>query len=450
MIVSRRLLLRGLAGGVASGLLAQSRKPNIVLIVADDLGNQDMGFQGSPDLRTPHLDGLAASGVRFTNGYVSHPFCSPTRAALLTGRYQQRFGHENNMVFNQQDPLTGLPLTETTLADALGKAGYMTGLVGKWHLGAHEKFHPRKRGFQEMYGFVGGGHDYFHPGVPGDKDQHFIPIERDGVVVPEKEYLTTALGREAEAFVRRHAARPFFLYLAFNAPHSPLQAPQAYLRKFAHIQDPDRRSYAAMVGAMDDAVGRVLLGLRETNNEQNTLVFFLSDNGGPRDNASSNKPFRGTKRTVYEGGVRVPFALRWPAAVAGGRMVEDPVICMDIFPTALAAAGAKHTGKALDGVNLLPWLQGKAAAPRRPLYWRMFGGVEGAVRDGQMKWVKPGAGKAPELYDLASDKEEKNNLAGVRPEEAARLEKLWGKWSGEMAAPAWLDHIFDKERLGHK
>ncbi len=450
MLLTRRHLLQGVSAAMAGGLGAQTRKPNIVLIVADDLGNQDMGFQGSPDLKTPHLDGLAAAGVRFTNGYVSHPFCSPTRAALLTGRYQQRFGHENNMVFNQQDPLTGLPLTETTLADALGKAGYVTGLVGKWHLGAHEKFHPRKRGFQEMYGFVGGGHDYFHPGVPGDKDQHFIPIERDGAVVPEKEYLTTALGREAEAFVKRHAARPFFLYLAFNAPHSPLQAPQAYLRRFAHIQDPDRRSYAAMVGAMDDAVGRVLLALRETNSERNTLVFFLSDNGGPKDNASSNKPFRGTKRTVYEGGVRVPFVMRWPAAVAGGRTVEDPVICMDIFPTALAAAGATHAGKALDGLNLLPFLQAKAAAPRRPLYWRMFGGVEGAVRDGRMKWVKPGAGKQPELYDLISDREEKNDLAASRPEEAARLEKLWTKWSREMAPPAWLDHIFDKERLSHE
>ncbi|MBM3795237.1 MAG: sulfatase [Acidobacteria bacterium] len=392
------------------------RRPNIVLIVADDLGNNDAGFQGSPDCKTPHLDSLAAAGTRYASGYASHPFCSPTRAGIMTGRYQHRFGHENNMVVRRYDPDTGLLLTETMLPELPSKAGYATGLVGKWHLGAHPRFHPQARDFQEMYGFVGGGHDYFHPGVDGDVDQHLFPIERDRTTVVEKEYLTTALGREAAAFVRRHQEQPFFLYLAFNAPHSPLQAPQAYLRKFAAIQDPDWRSYAAMVAAMDDAVGRVLTALRELRLEDDTLVFFLSDNGGPRDNASSNGRYRGTKRTVYEGGIRVPFVVRFPGRVPAGAAVDTPVISMDIFTTSLAAAGIPvDRSKPIDGVNLLE------PVPARALHWRMFGGDEGAIRDGVPKWVRRGANRPPELYDLAADPGEKNDLAAERPADAARL-----------------------------
>lgn len=429
-----------------ASLFAQQRRPNIVVILADDLGFEDLGFQGSPDIRTPHLDSLAASGVRFTNGYVSHPFCSPTRAGLLTGRYQQRFGHENNMVFRTDDEVAGLPLSEVTLADRLSQAGYVTGLVGKWHLGAHPKFHPRKRGFQHMYGFVGGGHDYFHPGVPGDPDQHFIPIERNGEVVPEKEYLTTALGREAEAFVRGNAARPFFLYLAFNAPHSPLQAPQPYLRRNAHIAAPDRRTYAAMMSAMDDAVGRVLQALRETNLDRDTLVFFLSDNGGPKDNASSNRPLRGTKRTLYEGGIRVPFVLRWTGHLPEGKVIPDPVISLDVCPTALAAAGIEPgDGHKLDGINLLPLAAGKAhLGTERPLFWRTFGGVDGAIRQGSLKWVRHGGGAPGELYDLAQDPGEQRNLAAGGSADARRLEAAWQSWHRTMATPLWLDHIFHR------
>ena len=434
-----------LAAGAAASAQNRSRRPNIVLIMADDLGNNDVGFQGSPDCKTPHLDALAAGGTRYTSGYASHPFCSPTRASIMTGRYQHRFGHENNMVVRRDDPDTGLPLSETMLPEVLSKAGYATGLVGKWHLGAHPRFHPQARGFQEMYGFVGGGHDYFYPGVEGDPNQLFYPIERDRTTVVEKEYLTTALGREADAFVRRHAQQPFFLYLAFNAPHSPLQAPQAYLRKFAAIQDPDRRSYAAMVAAMDDAVGRVLTTLRELRLEEDTLVFFLSDNGGPRDNASSNGRYRGTKRTVYEGGIRVPFAVRFPGRVPAGAVVDTPVISMDIFTTSLAAAGLPvDRSKPIDGVNLLE------PVPTRALHWRMFGGDEGAIRDGSMKWVKPGANRTPELYDLAADPGEKNNLAAARPADAARMAAAWNAWSRQMAEPRWLDHLYHREKLAGK
>ncbi len=428
----------------------QPRRPNIVLIVADDLGFADLGFQGSSGIRTPHLDRLAGSGVRFTNGYVSHPFCSPSRAGMLTGRYQHRFGHENNMVVRPDDPETGLPVSETMLPAELQKAGYATGFVGKWHLGAHPRFHPKRRGFQEMYGFLGGGHDYFHPGVPGDKDQHFYPIERDGAVVPEKEYLTTALGREADKYVRRHAHHPFFLYFAFNAPHSPLQAPQPYLRRYPGIADPDRRSYAAMVSAMDDAVGRVLDTLRDTGIERDTLVFFLSDNGGPKDNASSNLPLRAGKRTLYEGGIRVPFVVRWPGALPSGKTFDHPAIALDIFSTSLAAAGAASSNREIDGVNLLPHLQGHTASPPHGrLFWRTFGGYGAAVREGPLKWVREGENAPGELYDLDKDPGENTNLAASRPLDAQRLGAAWRDWSGRMAKPLWLDHIFDRERLGN-
>jgi arylsulfatase A-like enzyme len=428
------------------GMRAAARRPNIVVIVADDLGFADLGFQGSRDIRTPHLDRLAASGVRFDNGYVTHPFCSPTRAGLLTGRYQQRFGHENNMVFDQRDEVAGLPLTEKTLPELLQQAGYATGIVGKWHLGAHPRFHPMKRGFREMFGFVGGGHDYFDPGHVGADDQHFIPNERDGRPVVEKEYLTTALGREAEAYIRRHAKDPFFLYFAFNAPHAPLQAPPEYEAKYAAIQDPKRRTYAAMVTAMDDAIGRALDTLKELKLEENTLVFFLSDNGGPTGNASSNAPLRGTKRSLYEGGVRVPFVMRWPGRVGKPRVESRPVVSLDVFATALAAAGVKTPAdRVVDGVDLVPYLSGKQAGDPHPrLYWRTFGGVEAAIREGQWKWVRS-VNAAPELFDLAKDPGEKNNLIAQRPAEAARLQSAWEEWNRQMRPPLWPDHIFDRK-----
>lgn len=425
------------------GLVSAQRKPNILLILADDLGFADLGFQGAKDVATPHLDAIARSGIRFTNSYVSHPFCSPARAGILTGRYQQRFGHENNMVFDPEDPVTGLPLEEVTLADMLKGAGYKTGLVGKWHLGAHPRFHPKKRGFDEMYGFIGGGHDYFNPGDLRDKREHLFPIERDGEFVKEKEYLTTALGREAASFVKRHAADPFFLYMAFNAPHTPLQAPDSYLDRYAAISDPNRRRYAAMISAMDDAIGRVITSLREARIEDETLIFFLSDNGGPTGNASSNKPFRGTKRTLYEGGIRVPFVLRWPGRVPAGSVFDHPVISLDIFPTALAAAGLPlNAARKLDGVNLLPYIKPRRSAPpHRQLFWRTFGGVEAAIRETNWKWVRHGQ-KPPEMFDLEKDPGETTNLAMSQPRTAARLQSDWENWSREMVEPRWIDHIF--------
>ncbi|MBI4579863.1 MAG: sulfatase-like hydrolase/transferase, partial [Planctomycetes bacterium] len=324
-------------------------RPNIVLIVADDLGYADLGCQGAKDIATPSIDSLAAGGVRFTNGYVSCPVCSPTRAGLLTGRYQQRFGHE----FNpgppaRAEPHFGLPLTEKTIADDLKTAGYVTGMVGKWHLGYQPKFHPTKRGFDEFFGFPGGAHSY----VDAKADPANL-IYRGTTPVDEKEYLTDAFAREAAAFVARHAKERFFLYLPFNAVHSPLQAPDKYKERFASINDPKRQTMAAMLSAMDDAVGAVLKELRDRGIFENTLIFFISDNGGPTPgNASRNTPLSGFKAQVWEGGIRVPYLIQWPGRVPAGRVYEQPVIALDILPTAVAAAGGSvPADRKLDGVN---------------------------------------------------------------------------------------------------
>jgi arylsulfatase A-like enzyme len=439
------LLTAAAALGLAAGPLraADRSKPNIVILLADDLGYADVGFQGCKDTPTPHIDSLAKEGVRCTSGYVSGPYCSPTRAGLMTGRYQQRFGHE----FNPGGGNAGLPLSETTTADRLKAAGYATGLVGKWHLGAAPRFHPQRRGFDEFFGFLGGAHPYF----PG----RGAPIFRGTAEVKEKEYLTDAFAREAVAFIHRHKQKPFFLYLAFNAVHTPMHATDDRLKKFSSITDPTRRTYAAMLTAMDEAVGRVLDKLREERLENDTLVFFFSDNGGPTMrgttiNGSRNTPLRGSKRTTLEGGIRVPFAVRWKGKLPAGTVYRRPVIQLDVLPTALAAAGvAVKPEWNLDGVNLLPHLTG--ADPRPPhetLYWRL--GEQMALRHGVWKLVRydpvadgeagrKGAGPATpsKLYNLAQDIGEANDLAAAHPEKVKELEALWQKWSAQLARPRW-------------
>ena len=347
--------------GVASA--TDLAKPNIIIILADDMGYADVGFQGCRDIPTPHVDSLARNGVRCTNGYVSGPYCSPTRAGLLTGRYQQRFGHEFNP---GQIAGVGLPLSEATLANRLKAAGYVTGLVGKWHLGAAPRFRPSRRGFDEFFGFLGGAHPYFAG--------QGAPIFRGTEVVKEKEYLTDAFGREAVSFVTRHKDQPFLLYLAFNAVHTPMHATDSRLKQFASIRDPTRKTYAAMLTAMDEAVGKVLDALRSAQLEENTLIFFLSDNGGPTMlgttiNGSRNHPLRGSKRTTLEGGVRVPFVVQWKGKLPAGSVYDQPVIQLDILPTALAAVSiAVKPEWKLDGVDLLPRLKGKTRRPRTMRY----------------------------------------------------------------------------------
>ena len=413
-------------------------RPNLLFIVGDDMGYADVGFHHCKDIPTPNLDALAASGVRFTSGYVSGPYCSPTRAGLLTGRYQTRFGHEFNPSGAQ-----GMPVTESTIADRLKAAGYATGLVGKWHLGAEPAMRPPQRGFDEFYGFLGGAHSYVQAAgiLRGDKQ------------VKELDYTTDAFGREAVAFIERHRAEPWFLYLAFNAVHTPMQATGDRLAKFADIADQKRRAYDAMMLAMDEAIGRVRQKLADAGLEQNTFVLFISDNGGPTMpgttmNASRNDPFRGSKRTTLEGGTRVPFIVSWPGQVKPG-VYHQPVIQLDATATALAVAGveAKREWK-LDGVNLLPFLSGeKAGAPHDALYWRF--GAQMAIRVGDYKLVRydknadtqsgkrnQGATSA-RLYNLTSDPGETKDLSAAMPDKTKELQAKWDTWNAANVAPLW-------------
>lgn len=416
----------------------QTPPPNILLIVGDDMGYADVGFHGCKDIPTPNLDALAAAGVRFTSGYVSGPYCSPTRAGLLTGKYQQRFGHEFNPTGSD-----GLPVTETTLADRLKAAGYATGLVGKWHLGFQPKMHPQQRGFTEFYGFLGGEHSYFDS----------TSIQRDTTPVKEMDYTTDAFGREAVAFIQRHKENPWFLYLAFNAVHTPMHATADRLAKFSGIADKQRRTYAAMMIAMDEVIGHVRQTLAQTGQETNTLICFISDNGGPTMkgvtvNGASNLPLRGSKRTTLEGGIRVPFVVAWPGHLKPG-VFYSPAIQLDLHVTALAAAGVEVKPEwQLDGVNLLPFLTGeKTGAPHDALYWRL--GQQMAIRAGDYKLVRhdqnadtqTGVQQQPvtaaKLYDLRRDIGETNDLAAAQPEKLRELQTRWNKWNATLATPLW-------------
>jgi arylsulfatase A-like enzyme len=470
-----RIVFAAAASWVALGMaatdirLAAAGRPNIIVIVGDDMGYADIGVHGGREIPTPHIDALAAAGVRCTSGYVSAPYCSPTRAGLLTGRYQTRFGHEFNpsaspgrrggrrrVGANANDAETlgakpGLPLAETTIADRLQAAGYVTGLVGKWHLGNDAAQRPLERGFDEFFGFLGGAHPY----VPGEGPA----ILRGDEPVDEREYLTDAFGREAVDFIERHRDEPFFLYLAFNAVHTPMQADDARLQKFASIQDEKRRTYCAMMAAMDDAIGRVTAKLQDSGLEQNTLVFFISDNGGPTmqgtaTNASINAPLRGSKRTTLEGGVRVPFFVRWPDKVPAGKVYDQPVIQLDVLPTALAAAGIEAPADAkLDGVNLVPYINDEhSTAPHEALCWRF--GPQMAIRKGDWKLVKydpvvdgqRGRATEAKLYNLAEDIGEARDLAAQRPEKAAELQADWEQWNELNAPPLWRQEFGQPRR----
>ncbi|MGQ9518659.1 MAG: sulfatase [Candidatus Fervidibacter sp.] len=411
---------------------APKRLPNVLLIVADDLGYAELGVQGCKDIPTPNIDSIAQNGFRFTNGYVSCPVCAPTRAGLMTGKYQQRFGFE----FNPGGAVGkefGLPLTELTIAERLRKLGYATGCFGKWHLGFEKEFHPLNRGFDEFYGFLGGAHPYLPTtGRRSGILRGFEPVEKF-------EFTTMDFAQKAISFIERHRDRPFFVYLAFNAVHSPLEAPEDYLARFKHISDQRRKTFAAMLSAMDDAVGMVLSKLRELKLEENTLVFFISDNGGPtRETTSRNDPLRGFKGQLLEGGIRVPFLVQWKGHLPSNRVYELPVIALDICPTILAAVGAEIP-KSLDGVNLLPYLLGeKKGQPHEALFWRY--GRQWAVRMGDFKLVcSPQAlgSEEPHLLNLAEDVGETTNLASKLPQKVKELKAAYDEWNSKNIPPKW-------------
>ncbi len=433
-LLAGAVLRPGAQGWAQEAAAAPKRKPNVILILADDLGWAELGCQGGSDIPTPHIDSIARNGVRFTDGHVSCPLCSPTRAGLLTGRYQQRFGHEFNPgPATAADAEFGLPLSEATIADRFKSQGYKTGMFGKWHLGYKPEFHPLKRGFDEFYGFLGGAHDYRNV-LSGKAD----PILRGTEPVKEIDYTTEAFAREAVAFIEKHAQEPFFVYLPFNAVHGPLQAPQKYLDRFTSIENVTRRTFAAMLSALDDAVGSVLAKLDELKLSDDTILLFLSDNGGPTPKTTSgNKPLHGFKAQMYEGGIRIPFMLQWKGHLPAGKVYESPVISLDILPTALAAAGVSIDPEwKLDGVNLLPYLNGeKPEKPHETLYWRM--GDQHAVRHGQWKLVHAKGAANDELYDLTADLSEAHDCATAQPEKLKELQQLYNAWNAQLAEPRW-------------
>jgi len=427
---------------------ADAKKPNILVIVADDLGYGETTMQGfTQEIPTPNIDSLAKSGVRFTSGYVSGPYCSPTRAGLMTGRYQQRFGHEFNPgPAEASAPNFGLSLEEKTIGDRLKAAGYATGWVGKSHLGYLPQYHPLKRGFDEYFGFLGGAHDYLDAAA----DPH-NPILKGTEPVNNIGYTTDAFGQQAINFIDKHKAEPWFCYLAFNAVHAPLESTEKYLSRFSNIDERKRRTYAAMQSAMDDAIGAVLAKVREIGQEENTVIFFISDNGGPTaQTTSANGPLRGFKAQTWEGGIRVPWAMQWKGHVPAGQVDDRPVIQLDILPTAMAAAGVTAQPEwKLDGVNLLPYVTGeKKEPPHEALYWRF--GQQMAIRKGDWKLVKaPGGGveggervgiattQGAQLYNLAKDIGEQTNLAEQEPEKVKELAAAWDEWNKGNIPAKW-------------
>ena len=414
----------------SSGLRSEAaEKPNLVIFYADDLGWGETGVQGNTDIPTPHIDSIAKNGVRFKQGYVAAAYCSPSRAGLLTGKYPTRFGHEFNSVAN----VTGLHLQETTLADRLKSLGYATACVGKWHLGGGPEYRPSKRGFDEFYGTLANT-PFFHP-------TNFVDsrISDDVRKIDDDSFYTTdAYADRAVDWIDRNKSQPMFLYLPFNAQHAPLQAPQKYLDRFPNITEEKRKLFAAMMSAMDDAVGRVMDRVREIGQEENTLYFFIGDNGGPTQSTTSkNGGLRGFKSTTYEGGPRVPFFAQWKGKLPAGKTYESPVQNLDVLPTIITAAGGQiDPAWKLDGVDLMPFLTGaNTSRPHETLYWRF--GKQWAVRQGDMKLVVANGGSGqPELYDLASDFAESKDLASAQPDKVKELQSLWNTWSAEQAEPS--------------
>ena len=425
-----------------------SAVPNIIVIFVDDLGFNDVSFNGATDIQTPNIDRIAAEGVMFTSGYVAHPTCGPSRAALLTGRYPARYGMEINVAYAPFDRNLGLPVQEKTFAAHLKRAGYRTGIVGKWQLGAAPPFHPLNRGFDYFYGFLAGGHDYFRVDTSRLDNEYLQPIIDNRAAAGLDGYLTDVLTDRAVEFATDGNRDPFFLYLAYNAPHAPLQAPPELILKYEHIPDRSRRAYLAMIDSLDTNIGRVIDALESAGRRDNTLIFFLSDNGGvypskthPDLNWADNSPFRSGKNAFADGGVRVPFAASWPDGLPQGVAYHDPVISMDIAATAMALAGAEQDpARPLDGVNLIPYLRDEiSGVPHAALFWRTWSGyphrIGYAVRAGDAKLIKPfGDGERPALYDISADPAETQNIIDGRPGEAQALAAMWSDWNSQNVA----------------
>jgi arylsulfatase A-like enzyme len=460
------------------------RKPNIILIVADDLGFNDLTFDGGGvaggSVPTPNIDSLAREGVSFAQGYTAHGTCAPSRAALMTGRYGTRFGYEftptppgmsqfiRSYQYGIRNPVSypdrdgsvpspdrmGVPETEVTLAEALREVGYYNVHIGKWHLGSTPNLSPRAQGFDEALEIPSGGSLYLpkdHPEVvnavqtfdPIDtflwNSMPFAAIKDGGPRFAPKRYTTDYFTDEAIRAVEANRNRPFFLYMAYFAPHNPLQASRADYDALAHIKDHRLRVYAAMIRSLDRNVGRLLGALEENGLEKDTIVMFVSDNGGAHyiGLEDINKPFRGWKQTFFEGGIRTPYFIKWPGVIPAGTRYQAPVHHFDLFSTALAAGGGKApSDRVIDGVDLTPFVRGeKAGRPHQTLFWRT--GAYKVVRSGDWKLQTSELPKKDWLFDLALDPTERRDLAGAMPEKVAELKALIARHDQDQAPPLW-------------
>ncbi len=423
-------------------------KPNLIVVMADDLGYKDVGFNGCEDIPTPNIDRIAENGIKFTSAYTAYAVCSPSRAGFITGRYGQRFGYERNPLYRPGDAGMGLTQDEITIAESLAEVGYSCGVIGKWHLGANPVHHPLNRGFDEFFGHLGGGHQYFPEeliyedsyAVNEESKSYRTWIMKNRDHVKTEKYLTDEFSDEALNFVEKYKGKPFFLFLSYNAPHTPMQATEKYLSRFENINDPKRKTYAAMVSAVDDGVGRLLNKLEELNLEDSTLIFFLSDNGGPEQhNGSDNGVLREGKGSVYEGGFRVPFAMQWKNRIKPG-IYEKPVSSMDIFATISSLSGSPvNPEKPLDGVNLIPYLTGESGdAPHKAIYLRQYDAKRFAVRKGDYKLVTLENAAIKELYNLNEDISETNNIAQNHKNILVEIDSLRLAWNEELIRPTFL------------
>lgn len=412
---------------IALTALASGRdhaEPNVIVILADDLGYRDLGFQGSQRIKTPHLDRLASGGTVFTDAHTTASVCSPSRAGFITGRYQQRFGHEANV----PPPEHGMDTSEYTMGQAFQSLGYSTFVVGKWHLGDPDECYPTRRGFDEFWGLREGSRRYWYDPKKSDRPGDPHGVEHNGKQVGFDGFLTDRFTDQAIRMIDS-TDKPFFLYLSYTAPHGPLEAEEADLAR-ADNRDP----YAALVQNMDDNIGRLVAFLEKQSLRENTLIWFFSDNGGIGPTAS-NVPLNGRKGIKFEGGQRVPFVMNWPGRVPAGKTFDGLTSAMDIFPTSFKLAGGKTTPKPLDGVDLMPYVTGeKKRSPHEMLFWKKLEGA--AARIGDWKLIKT-AGLPIMLYNLKEDLGEYNNLAKGRPEKVEELLESYESWNAELAPAQW-------------